>query len=53
MCAARKGRTRMGPKGSDQVCLALSMLSSDLEHEALHRLLVSSARWSFARSKMK
>ena len=26
---------------------------ADLEHEALHRLLVSSARWSFARSKMK
>ena len=32
--AARKGRTRMGPKGSDQVCLALSMLSFDLEPEA-------------------
>ena len=43
----------MGPKRSDQVRLVLSMLSSDLEREALHRLLVSSARWSFARNKRK
>ena len=43
----------MGPKRSDQVRLVLSMLSSDLEHEAPHRLLVGRARWSFARNKMK